>query len=130
MVDPRQAAELAAKAGLRIYTIGVGSEHIAIDSLFGTQVVNPGADLDETTLAAIAEITGGSFFRARDAAALRAVYRRLDEIEPSARDEQVFRAKRSLYMWPLAAALALSLVLGLHDLAPLWQRVQAWRSPR
>src|SRR5688500_15936430 len=58
-VDPRKAAELAAQRKLVIYTIGIGADALTVRSLFGVRQINPSADLDEETMTAIAEMTGG-----------------------------------------------------------------------
>lgn len=114
-VDPLQAAELAAREGLTIYTIGIGADEMMVRSLFGSRRVNPSADLDEKTLRAIAEKTGGQYFRARDTAGLAAIYALLDELEPVERDPEMFRPTTALYYWPLAAALVLiSILTGLQ----------------
>lgn len=111
--DPRRAADIAARAGIRIHTIGVGGTTRVERSLLGfTRQVNPSADLDEDTLTYIAETTGGQFFRAHDPAELETIYRYIDELEP-APEEVTYRPQRSLFHWPLAAALGLSLLLGL-----------------
>ena len=91
-MPPEQAAKLAAAAGLRIYTIGVG-----------------GSDLDEDTLKAIARATGGEYFRADDADALEQVYARIDKMEPSAGRDQWYRPSDEWFYWPLGLALLLSL---------------------
>ncbi len=111
VLSPRQAAKLAAQSGLRIYTIGVGAGQMRVRGLLGTQLVNPSADLDEGTLKAVAEATGGQYFRARDRQDLEAVYARLDELEPVAGKGQLVRPVTALYPWPLGAALLLSLIL-------------------
>lgn len=108
VVPPRKAAEIAAQAGLTIYTIGVGADQMRTRSLFGTRVVNPSRDLDEDTLRYIAETTGGLYFRARDLADLAAIYQRLDELEPAAEEEQYIRPVREWFYWPLAVALLLA----------------------
>jgi Ca-activated chloride channel family protein len=112
-VDPLKAAELAAQADLKIYSIGIGADEMLVRSLFGTRRVNPSQDLDEETLRAIADKTGGRYFRARDMAELEQIYALLDELEPVDADTQPFRPVQALYPWPLAAALMLAL-------APLW----------
>ena len=58
-VSPLEAAEMAAAAGLKIYTVGIGSESDEMRDMFGFQLLNPNADLDEKTLKSIAEKTGG-----------------------------------------------------------------------
>ncbi|NOY63304.1 MAG: VWA domain-containing protein [Gammaproteobacteria bacterium] len=113
-VEPLQAAQLAAKEGLRIYTIGVGAESMRVRSLFGSRTVNPSQDLDEKTLQAIADVTGGVYFRAKDSAALEQIYNQVDALEPVVGDEQTFRPVSALYPWPLAVALLLSAILALR----------------
>jgi Ca-activated chloride channel family protein len=103
-MPPEQAAKLAAAAGLRIYTIGVGSS--GQSGFFG---FGGGSDLDETTLKAIAQATGGEYFRASDANALQQVYARIDKLEPSAGRAQWYRPSDEWFYWPLGLALLLSL---------------------
>ena len=110
-VDPLQSAELAAREGLTIYTIGIGADEMLVRGLFGTRRVNPSSDLDEETLQAIADRTGGRYFRARDTAELEAIYRLLDELEPVEQDPETFRPVAALFYWPLAGALVLFAVL-------------------
>ena len=105
-LPPRRAAELAARYGVRIYTVGIGAEVVERRSFFGTRRFNPSADLDETMLRAIADATGGRYFRARDPGELASIYETLDELEPVAQEEETVRPTRSLFHWPLAAALA------------------------
>lgn len=114
-VDPKRAARLAAAAGLRIYTIGIGADEMIVNQLFGRIRVNPSQDLDEDTLREIAKETGGKYFRARDVNELQQIYAELDRLEPVARDEEHFRPVRTLYPWPLALALALAGWLGLRQ---------------
>jgi Ca-activated chloride channel family protein len=110
-VSPLKAAGLAAQAQLKIYTIGIGADELLVRSLFGTRRVNPSQDLDEQTLTAIAETTGGRYFRARNLDQLQQIYQLLDQLEPIDTDAQYFRPRHALYPWPLAAALLLALVL-------------------
>ncbi len=110
-VFPKEAAELAAKEGLRIYTIGIGADEQLVQSLFGTRRYNPSRDLDEATLKAIADVTGGRYFRARDTQELEKIYALLDQLEPVEKDVQQFRPRSALYHWPLATAMAIGLLL-------------------
>jgi Ca-activated chloride channel family protein len=114
-IAPRQAAELAAQQGLRVYTIGVGAEAMELPGLFGSAFgarrINPSADLDEDTLQYIASATGGRYFRARDQQELEAIYAELDRLEPVEQEAESYRPLRSLHHWPLGAALLLSLAL-------------------
>ncbi len=111
-VDPLKAADLAAREDVRIYTIGIGSGEMQVQTPFGLRRVAAG-DLDEVSLRAIAEKTGGRYFRARDASELANIYALLDEIEPLSEDEQTWRPVDELYAWPLAAALLLSVLMAL-----------------
>ena len=104
LMDPLEAAKMAASDGLRIYTIGVGAA--AHDNMFGA---GGNDDLDEDTLKSIARITHGEYFRATDADALQQVYARIDKLEPSAGREQWYRPHSEWFQWPLAFALLLSI---------------------
>ena len=116
-VPPERAAELAHQVGLKIYTIGIGAEEMTVSSAFGgTRRTNPSADLDEQTLQAIAQLTGGRYFRARDTAGLQEIYRILDRMEPVESPEAGFRPVQELFFWPLSGALALSSILALVSL--------------
>ena len=110
-VEPIKAAELAAQHGLKIYTIGIGADEMVVSSFFGKQRVNPSADLDEKTLTAIAEKTGGRYFRARDTQQLEQIYHLLDKLEPLEKEAQTFRPTAALYAWPLGLALLLASLL-------------------
>jgi Ca-activated chloride channel homolog len=102
-LPPIEAANLAAQAGLRIYTIGVGA--IPQSGFFAS----PGnTDLDEDTLKAVAKATGGEYFRAADADTLQAVYRQIDKLEPAAAHDQWLRPTHEWFTVPLALALVLS----------------------
>ena len=109
-VTPRRAAELAAQAGIRIYTIGVGAREIMVRDFFGTRRVNPSADLDEDTLRYIASVTGGKYFRATDRRSLEEIYHELDRLEPVEAGNRIVRPVTSLFWWPLAAALFLTML--------------------
>ncbi len=111
-VDPLKAADLAASEGVRIYTIGIGSGETVVQTPFGRRRVASG-DLDEATLKAIAEKSGGHYFRARDTAQLAQIYDQLDRIEPVSEDEQSWRPIDELYFWPLGSALLLSVIIAL-----------------
>ncbi len=80
-IEPMAAATLAAEWGIRVYTIGVGGESPRGRNRSFFQSLRAGAGLDERTLTAIAETTGGKFFRANDADSLRAIYSAIDELE-------------------------------------------------
>jgi len=125
-VQPLQAAEFAAREGLTIYTVGVGADEMLVQDFFGQRVVNPSADLDEDTLRAIAERTGGAYFRARDAEGLAEIYRILDELEPVESDVEAVRPVDELFHWPLGAAYLLAVAAVLLSIRPHgWRREAA-----
>ena len=120
-LEPLKAAELAQAAGVRVYTVGIGSDE-PMPGMFGLRLPQQRAEIDEATLQRVADTTGGRYFRARDAAELARIYRALDRLEPAALDGLPQRPQRELFAWPLAAAL---LVLGAgFALAPLLQRLR------
>jgi Ca-activated chloride channel family protein len=122
-VQPLQAAEFAARQGLKVYTVGVGADEMQVQDFFGSRMINPSADLDEGTLRAIAERTGGAYFRARDAEALAEIYRLLDELEPVESDVEVVRPVRELFHWPLGLAYLLAFTAILGSVRPkFWRR--------
>jgi len=125
-VSPLQAGELAAREGIKIYTIGIGAESGSSSSLFGPRTVNPSADLDEDTLTKIAEDSGGLYFRARDRNELERIYSILDELEPVDQEAETFRPTLTLFYWPLGAALVLSFLIALIKLP--WGQLRSGNS--
>lgn len=121
VLNPTKAAELAAKAGIKIYTIGVGATEMEIPSFFGTRRVNPSRDLDEKSLKAIAKLTGGQYFRARNTQELAQIYQIIEALEPIEQDPQILRPQKSLSHGFALAALILLLWLKLK---PWWQRIR------
>lgn len=113
VLTPQRAASLAAQYNVKIYTIAFGAEEMVTEGIFGPRRVNPSHDLDEDALIAVAEKTGGRYFRARDLSELSSVHAELDRLEMIEFDTQVFRPTRSLFYWPLGLALGLSAILAL-----------------
>ncbi len=128
-VEPLQATEFAAREELTIYTVGVGADEMLIRDFFGQRLVNPSADLDEDTLRAIADRTGGAYFRARDAAALTQIYQRIDELEPVESDQETVRPVDELFHYPLGLALVLALLVAVGYMMPLRLGMAARPSP-
>lgn len=102
---PEEALLLAREEGIKVYTIGVGSDNPRGFSLFN--MGNSGGSLDESLLKRIAEQTGGLYFRAKDVAGLQQIYQELDKLEPISADEQTFRPQSSLFYIPLLMALVI-----------------------
>lgn len=112
-LEPIAAAQLAAQAGVRIYTIGIGGGELGVRTPFGMRLRRQGDDFDPATLRQIATLTGGQFFAATNREELEAVYAQLDELEPTDREQRMFRPQRALFLWPAAGALLLSVGLAL-----------------
>lgn len=111
VLDPLKAAELAKQEGIKIYTIGLGAGQMTVQTLFGTQTVNPSSDLDIEGLKQIAAITGGEFFRAEDSAGLERIYATINNLEPIESDKVTVRPITPFYPWTLGAALTLSFLV-------------------
>lgn len=118
-VKPIDAARLAAKLKIKIYTIGIGADEMTVPGMFGSSFgsrqVNPSADLDEQGLQKIASLTGGQYFRARNPQELANIYALLDTLEPVEQDAEIYRPRQSLSYLPLLIALALSFLLGVRQ---------------
>lgn len=116
-VDPRDAAEVAKAYGIKIYTIGAagrGRAPVIVDGFFGKEVQYTTDDLDEETLTAIADTTGGVFYRAQDAHALAGIYADIDKLEKSAIDQPDTREvdeKYPLFVVPALLLVAAELIL-------------------
>ena len=123
-IDPRTAANAAAAFGIRIYTIGVGSEGMAPvpvgRGVFGLRYENRPVEIDEPLLEYIAQVSGGRYFRARDGLALERIYQQIDQLERSPIHAKRYVRFQELYRWPLGVAIA-ALVLELL--------LVAWRGP-
>jgi len=98
MVPPLRAAEIAQDNGVTIYTIAMGDPEAA-----GEQA------LDEVTLKAVADTTGGEYFHAEDRADLDRIYQTLDQLNPKQVESLSYRPERELYFWPLGFAILLSM---------------------
>jgi Ca-activated chloride channel homolog len=123
-IDPRTAAQAAAEFGVKIYTIGVGTEGMAPvpvgRGVFGLRYENRPVEIDDALLTDVAKRTGGRYFRARDAAALQRITEEIDRLERTPVRTRVYTRYSELYRWPLGIALlALALELSLA----------AWRGP-
>ena len=119
-IDPRTAAEAAAKVGIRLYTIGIGTEGEARTPI-GTGVGGRvryqtlPVRLDEQLLRDVAEISGGRYFRATDAEALSRIFQQIDELETTPVQITRYTEHNEAYHIPVVVglcALALELALG------------------
>lgn len=109
-IAPTAAAELARAAGVKVYTVGAGTNGTArikfTDPRSGQTFEDEvPVEIDEETLRAIAERTGGQYFRATDFGALRQVYREIDRLERAKIDEDRYGDYREYYVGLVAAAM-------------------------
>ena len=123
-IDPRTAGKAAAAFGIKIYTIGVGTEGMAPvpvgRGVFGLRYENRPVRIDEALLTDVAKGTGGRYFRARDAVALQRIFQQIDQLEKVPVRTRSYVRYAEQYRWPLGIALAaLAVELGLL----------AWRGP-
>lgn len=107
-IAPLTAAEIAKAQGIRVYTIGVGTEGMApypaIDMFGNITFVNQKVEIDEKTLTAISDMTGGKYFRATDKAKLKAIYDEINQLEKSKVEVTEHISYHELYLaWALAA---------------------------
>jgi len=123
-IDPITAAQLAATLGIRVYTVGVGKEGVVKypveDPVFGRRFVSRQSEIDVATLQQIASITGGRFYRATDADALKSIYHEISDLETTPVEVEQSMRYEDLYRWPLG--LGLALMLGPLVLAATWLR--------
>jgi len=120
-IPPLAAAKLAQQYGIRIYTVGVGSQGpVPIPDQTG-QIVMAQFDLDEGLLQKIASMTGANYFRAADTEALQKIYAQINRIEKTSAETSSYMIRRPLYRYPLGGALALLLLL---PLLPVFRKVR------
>ena len=114
VVAPFTAAEIAKKFGIRVYTIGVGTEGYApypFQTPFGIQYQDVEVQIDEETLQNIATVTDGKYFRATNNINLKEIYKDIDKLEKSKIEVTEFH-KRSEEFNKFAIPALLLLVLG------------------
>lgn len=109
-VSPKKAAEVAHAMGIKIYTIGAGGQGPApylVQTPFGAQVVTDNVDIDEGTLKAVAELTGGAYFRAEDVSGLTQIYKQIDALEKTPVKAPTYMETHEQFAWVLVPALML-----------------------
>jgi Ca-activated chloride channel family protein len=107
VIDPLEAANIAKKYNTTIYTIGVGAGEMQVNDFFMTRTVNTADDLDEDTLTQVAEITGGRYFRAKDAKQLHGIYETINQLQPISTATQSWRPQTEWFGLPLAVSMIL-----------------------
>ena len=110
-VSPLTAADAASALGIKVYTIGAGTRGLApypTRDAFGNTVYRPiQVDIDEETLANIAQTTGGRYFRATNTASLQSIYETIDQLERTPFRAPLYLDYYELYPWCIVWALAL-----------------------
>jgi Ca-activated chloride channel family protein len=116
-ISPLSAAEAAKALGVKIYTIGVGVRGKAPipvkDEAGNMHMIMAKVDVDEKTLQAVADQTGGKFYRATDTDSLQRIYEQINSLERTPQTVQKFEHYDELYPWALIPSLA---ILGLGSL--------------
>ena len=112
-VAPSTAARIAKQKGIRIYTIGVGTNgSIAITDPYGFSTTTMETKIDEVALKNIATLTNGKYFRATDSKMLREVFNEIDKLEKSKLNVNQYTQTEEAYMpWMWIAFGAISLCL-------------------
>lgn len=113
-LTPLQAAEAAQALGIRVYTIGVGSDGSARAGIFG-MFRTRSEEVDERTLRAVAEATGARYFRATDTQSLEAIYATIDELEKSTAEVTEYVHREEIYRRLLLPGIGLLLLQWLLE---------------
>ncbi len=117
-ISPMTAAQIAKSLGIRVYTIGVGTNKVArypMPVAGGVQYVNIPVEIDVKTLNGIAATSDGHFYRATNTKELRRIYKDIDQLEKSKMNVKKFSKRYEAYQpFALAAILALTLELLLR----------------
>ena len=104
-IAPVTAAEIAKTFGIRVYSIGVGTQGMApypFQTAFGVQYQDIPVEIDEATLKQVAATTGGQYFRATDNASLKEIYSEIDKMEKTKISVQQYSKKQEEYKnWAL-----------------------------
>jgi Ca-activated chloride channel homolog len=109
-IAPATAADIAKTYGIRVYTIGVGTQGMApypVQTPFGLQYQNIPVEIDEGILRDISSKTGGKYFRATDNEKLVQVYAEIDKLEKSKIDVRQFIRKEEKFLLPAIIAFIL-----------------------
>lgn len=114
-IAPETAAEIAKQFGIRVYTIGVGTNGTA-PYPYGGQVIKVPVEIDENTLGRIAEITDGGYYRATNNSKLKEVYEQIDKLERTKLNVKEFSTREEEYLpFAIVAFVALLLEILLNN---------------
>jgi len=112
-IPPITAADIARQFGIRVYTVGLGTNGYApypVQTPLGVQYQRMPVVIDEATLSKIANTTGGKYFRATNNEALKEIYQQIDKLEKAKIDVTHYRKKTEMFLpWAILALVLLSL---------------------
>ena len=113
-IDPKIASELAVEFGIKVYTIGLGSNGMALSPIGilpngSFQYGNIQVEIDEELLNQIAETTGGKYFRATSNTKLEEIYAEINKLEKTEIEETKYKSYNELFRPLILAALGLLL---------------------
>src|SRR5574344_1987904 len=124
-ISPMTAAEIAKSLGIRVYTIGVGTNGVATYPMTvagGVQYVKLPVEIDSKTLSDIASTTDGDFYRATNTRELHEIYKEIDQLEKSKLNVTKFSKKYDAYQ-PFAALAVLLLMLEILMRITIFRRI-------
>lgn len=124
-LSPMTSAEIAKSLGIRVYTIGVGTNKVApypMPVAGGVQYVNVPVEIDTRTLSDIAATTNADFYRATNTGELHEIYKEIDKLEKSKLSVTQFSKRYDAYQ-PFAAAAAMALLLELLLRITVFRRI-------
>ena len=110
-IQPLEAAELAAEAGVKLYTVFAGPRFLIKNTLMGARQIS----VDTTELEEMARIGGGKFYSAERKEDLQEVYAQIEQLERTEREEESFAQHFDLYPWFLLPGLAVYLLAWLSS---------------
>lgn len=113
-IDPMGAAQIAADYGIRVYTIGIGTQGVApyptINEWGAVSFVQSKVEIDEKMMTEIAEATGGQYFRATDNTSLKEIYAQINQLEKAKVEIESFVKYSEVYHIFLLLAIGLLMV--------------------
>ena len=124
-ISPMTAAEIARSLGIRVYTIGVGTNNVApypMPVAGGVQYVNIPVEIDTKTLSEIAVATEGDFYRATNTKELRNIYKEIDQLEKSKLNVKTFSKRYEAYQ-PFALVAVIALLLEILLRITVFRRI-------
>ncbi|HEY1212990.1 MAG TPA: VWA domain-containing protein, partial [Bryobacteraceae bacterium] len=115
LIDPNTAKEIAKSVGVKVYTVGMGTEGFApvpVQTATGVVMQREKVNIDEKLLTQIAAETGGHYYRAKDNESLKGIYDEINQLEKSKIEVSTIRRYTEQF-FPFALAAAIFLLLEL-----------------